>query len=226
MIGKLRIRFHVKIDSDNHKEFDFNQKTYTAITYPSFITLENMNNTNQNDSTKSIMITEKNIFSLITALNSMKNKLYNENLYIIENKKLVLLNDVAVKNTVTTQLYGGGIIAMKPSIVYDENDNQYEGVTLFINNTGNAIDLTIDELEAVLYCVTKVDFFTYSQLIINYFIYYYKVDTDNSHPVTTSSANSKYTNKPNIDWSSEPKTVANFKKGEDEFSKLLNPHND
>ena len=134
--------------------------------------------------------------------------------------------DIARKCSEQIGLYGGGMIAVIPTIVYDEDDNEYEGISLFINNSGNKVDLSIEELEATLYCLAKVDFFMYSQSIMNYFIYYYKVDTDHPLPSTEKSNLKRGIVKPSIDWNSGVKATANFRKGSDELEQLMNLHNE
>lgn len=216
--GKLRIRFHVKFDG-GHKEYDFNEKVYTALAYPSFVSLENVDipDTTMNG----VMITERNIFSALTATNKIIKNLCEHDIYATQRGNLIIYEDEAKKASVTTQLNGGGALLFKPSIVYDENDVGYEGAILFINNTNNVVNLTIDQLEGLRYCLSKIDFFVYSQLLVNYYISYYDINTNN--PVSMSSKQKSY-NKPQINWAApqqEPKANATFSKGKDEFAELM-----
>lgn len=214
---KLRMRFHVRFDTENmHKEFDYNDKVYASINYVSFITLENIANPEMNDLSKSIMITEKNIFSVITMLNAIINRLYKHDIYAYENEKLIIYDDEIKKHTIVTRLYGGGSLMVRPTIVYDENDMSYEGVTLFINNTMNGIDLPIDALESLRYYISKIDFFLYSQALINYHILYYGINN------STVEQKKQSTEKRYIQWEDKSGVSANFRRKGDEMLDLFN----
>lgn len=220
--SKLRIRFHVKIDNDGHKEYDFNNKVYTHINYQSHITMEIVTDNNlTNDMSHSMMITERNMFAVVNFLNKTINHIYRDDLYAMQNKKLILYDDIAKQCREVVQT-PTGILMSKPTIIYDENEMAYEGVSLFINNTHNMIDIPIDSLEAIRYNILKVDFILYTNSILNYYINYYKVNEDNP----TQTNNRFQSNKKHIDWNIQPDksyTTATFNRGKDEFDTLLNP---
>ena len=191
LLGKLRVRFHVKLDSNMHNEWDFNQQTYTSLSPISYVTIENTDNPGVDTS---VMITPGNIFSLITALNRIVKNIYEQPIYATRNGKLVMYDDEANKHRVMTQLYGGGALMFKPTIIYDQNETAYEGITMSINNTDNNVNLSIDQLEAFQYCIGKIDFTIYSQLLINYVVSYYGYNKDSKKPIQPNR-------KPVIDWS-------------------------
>lgn len=218
--SKFRIRFHVKIDNDSHKEYDFNNKVYTHINYQSYITMEILTDNNVNDMSNSMMITERNMFAIVNFLNKSINHIYKDDLYAMKNKKLIMYNDIA-KNCREVVQTPTGTLMSKPTIIYDENEMAYEGISLFINNTNNMIDIPIDSLEAIRYTILKVDFILYANSIVNYYINYYKVNSDN--PTQT---NKFQPSKKQIDWNVQPDkshTTATFNRGRDTFDTLLNP---
>ena len=220
-LGKLRVRFHVKFDIESsHREFDFNDNLYTSLNYSTFLTWDILSNNNTSDMSQSIMITERNIFSVISTLNSMVKKLYKHDIYAYEDDRLIIYEDEAKKHTLVSKLYGSGVIMFKPTIVYDENETSYEGVALYINNTGNIVELPIEALESLTYTMTHIDFFTYSQALVNYYMSYYGINVNN--PMSKGVDDKPNTKR--IDWS-EPAsstTTANFRRGVDEMDKLFN----
>lgn len=219
--GKLRIRFHLKLSEDVHREFSFGGKLYSSLNTMGFLTIEHTENQSFEDgNTASIMITDKNIYSVISALSDAIKNLYTYDIYYKEGGVLRLYEDEVDKYTVARKLYGGGVLMLRPSIIYDENETSYEGVTLFINSTNNNIDIPLEALEAVRYSLSKVDFFLYSQSMLNYYIYYYGVDKDNALPTDANSY------KPRVNWiENEPpkvETRATYRKEKDEFGAMFN----
>jgi len=184
ILGKMRLRFHVKLESDMHAEWEFNDSLYATINPSAFATIENTDKTGVESS---VMLTQSNIFSAITAVNKIIKNIYEKNIYATRNGKLVIYDDEANKHRTMTQLYGGGALLFRPAIVYDNNETSYEGATMFINNTDNAVNLSIDQLEAFRYALTKIDFYVYAQLLTNYAISYYKYDADTNTKRTNTN---------------------------------------
>lgn len=212
--NNFRIRFHVPID-EFHKEFTFNDKSYTTLSISSYITMEILNK-GKPEIGNSIMVTDKNIFSVITATDKIISNLYNEAIYAMNGDDLIIYSDMAEKHKVIRSL-GTGAIMYKPVIVYDTNEVSYEGVMLAINNTANSVELTIDHLEALRYCLTKIDFVAYSQLLINYYQSVYGGGAQ-ANKVTRNKP------RPKIVWDQpESTTTATFTRTTDEFGKLIDP---
>lgn len=213
-VNNLRIRFHVPLD-EYHNEFEFNNKLYTSLTVNPYITIEILTN-GKSDMTKSIVITDKNIFSIITATDTIISNICNNAIYAMDGTKVIIYSDMAEKYKVIRTLSNGAIM-YKPIIVYDNNDISYEGVALYINNTANSVELTMDMLDALRYCLSKIDFIAYSQLMINYYQTYYAGSV--SQPTHKE-------NKPKqkIDWSKPPQegmTTSTFTRNANEFEKLI-----
>lgn len=223
--NKLRVRFHVAFESDVHREFDYENKVYTSINNVGYLTLEvTQDKGSINDKSRSLMITEKSMFSIINFLNKTIDNLYKEDIYAYDNSRLVIYSDIADKCRVISRT-PYGILMSKPSIIYDANDIAYEGITLFINNTANIVELPIDMLEALRYTLLKVDFVLYSQALMNYYITYYKINDDNPYNNNQQKQQTR-NNRPVIDWTTKddnPQTMTKFVKRENQFDKLLNP---
>jgi hypothetical protein len=191
LLGKLRVRFHLKLDNNMHNEWDYNHQVYTSLSPVSYATIENTDNPGVETS---VMVTPGNIFSVITAANRIIKNIYEQPIYATRNGKLIIYDDEANKHRVLTQLYGSGALMFKPTIIYDQNETAYEGAALSINNTDNTVNLSIDQLEAFRYCITKIDFAVYSQLLMNYVVSYYGYNKD-------TNKSQQPGRKPSIDWS-------------------------
>ena len=64
---------------------------------------------------------------------------------------------------------------MAPTVVVDINDGKsYEGVQLSINRDEIYAELTLDEFEAMVHILEKIDLFVYSQELLNF---YYGIKT-------------------------------------------------
>lgn len=201
-------------------EYDYNDKMYTSLSISSYLTMEIYDKKSQHDISKSIMITDKNIFSVITATNTIIKNIYDNPIYATDRGKLIIYEDLAEKFKVIRH-FSNGAIMYKPVIIYDENDVSYEGARLCINNSGNYVDLTIESLEALRYCLTKIDFIAYSQLLYNYYELHYGGDVD-----VVKKKPEHYGGRPHIDWGfPTQQTTATFSRKKDDigFDKLLNP---
>ena len=83
---------------------------------------------------------------------------------------------------------------------------------VYVNNTNNIIQLSIDEYENLVYLLEKIDIINASQLLLNY----YMIHIMNAEKLN-NIASGKITNQQikTIDWvSNKPKTISNFRKEE------------
>lgn len=225
MYNKVRLRFHLKITEETHKEFKFGGKLYSSLNSLGFVTLEYMDGQyDYENNTTSVMITDKSIYGLLTALKDAINNLYTYDIYYKENGELRMYEEEANKYSIAKRLYGGGAIMLRPTIVYDENETSYEGISLCVNTTNNRIDLPLETLEALYYTLTKVDFFIYTQSLLTYYITYYNIDEENTYVVDNTALTLP---KPKVDWLNEqheePKVevTSTFRKQKDEFSAMF-----
>ncbi len=175
-----------------------------------FLTLEMVDDTSW-DKSKNLVITSKNLFQVQQALKTMINSLRNGDVYKARKKvnsdnssymELFIYTEDVKNNTLVIKLLGdsNSRLGIQPCIVTDECESQYEGVRLLINKQINAVEATLDELEALYYTLTKVDLFLYGQSMINYYMTHLK---DKS--VEVKSYNNKYNTDKKVVFDSKPK---------------------
>jgi len=214
----LILKLNVKIKNENstfHNEFSFGDKKYINININSYLTLEVPKTTeNQDyDPSKSFLIGLGNIGNVVKKLKNVLNNIYKENIFAIQNNNVIAYEDMVKKYTeqITIPRLGQALL-IKPAVIYDENETSYEGVNIYVNNSNNIISLSIDEYENFVYVLEHIDLFSYSQMLLNYFIVYAsnkdKINNFNMRKIT-------YRNK-TIDWNIENtgKVTSNYRKEE------------
>lgn len=71
------------------------------------------------------------------------------------------------------------IFELRPAVIVDKDNVEYEGAALSINTSENVGGLVLDELTAIRDILSKIDLFLYSQSLLNfYYIYRKKVEAD------------------------------------------------
>ena len=81
------------------------------------------------------------------------------------------LSMYSLTNDMKTLIYNVGDknrILIHPVIVEDKDGNSYEGSRIFFNRTSNFIELSYDELYSLRDIISDINFFLYSQALINY----------------------------------------------------------
>jgi len=155
-----------------HKKFEFNKVKYLTLNPSVYLSLDINNKEEEWDKSRSIMITQRNIYQLIKNFKTMLTNLYGDEIFAMNSKgEIVIYPDMVDKYTL--KIYNLGLnqrMILKPSIIYDENEVSYEGVIMYINNSDNFIELPIDAFESLFYTLSKVDIYTYSQQLLNYYV--------------------------------------------------------
>lgn len=223
-VQKLIVKFHVKfIDSEvrYHNDYEFNQTCYAVTNYPSYLSLEILQDKNNPwDPSNSVIVTQRNIFSIVKGLDKIIKNIYTNDIFAIKDGNIVAYTDEVKKNTVTVNIpFSKNAIMLIPGVIYDENNTSYEGATIYLNNTANGAGLVIDSLEALRDILSKVDFFLYSQSLVNYYLKYYNCNEDK--PVQREYKPRIERN--NVDFQTGAKVESNFvrNKSNDEFNNLL-----
>lgn len=62
---------------------------------------------------------------------------------------------------------GNHILQSYPTIVTDYQDKMYEGVTICIDRRDNTVNLSTDELSSLYYIISRTDFITLGQAMLN-----------------------------------------------------------
>lgn len=221
--GKLTVKIHVSIKTNPnepsdlfHNEFEFNNNVYLHLNPFVFITLERRtDNKNTWDKSGNIMLLQSNIHSFIRGIDEILENITIGKMFAAKNNgEIVLYKDEAIKNSVMIHLiHSNNTVKIMPGIVYDDNGTSYEGAIFYFNKIENDIPLTIEEMEGLRYLLTNIDLVTYSQLILNYFISYYKINKDN--PVNKYKGSNKPTHHVLFDDNDDNLVKSNFSKTEE-----------
>lgn len=159
-------------------DFEFNHKRYMKLNVNAFVTLEIPRQKDEEWSKdKSVSISSTTIYSVISAFNRIRQAFYEtdpkKQIFALNQQNEVIIYDKMATDYQETinHLGNNQFMLIKPAVVYVD-ETTYEGVRIFINNTSNAVDLTIDQFEALLYHITQINMFEYAQSLVNFFIAY------------------------------------------------------
>ena len=177
----LVVKIHIKLNKINnltntketfHKTYNVFGVKGIKIDVLTFLTLEIVADKENWDKTKSLMITPHSIYKILKPLKECRDAIYNNDIfYISTSKGLSIYADEAEKFTRTTKMNKENqSLFIKPALLFDENETSYEGVYLYLNKIENLVELSIEELDALVYILDKVDMFVYSQALLNYFV--------------------------------------------------------
>lgn len=109
------------------------------------------------DVSNSIRITDESMFKVVKSMNEFYKKLLRKDLFTYY-KSGSITCEARRDDKKTISLKTGGFVELEPGVIVDENTNEaLPGVFMYINVKENKIDLSIDEFEALLYRLTKVD---------------------------------------------------------------------
>ena len=144
-----------------------------GLDYFPFVTILNADSPIDDFRKSMVVMTMKNQHRVVKAFRKMLRVLYQEDIFFMDGntiKRYELQEDWIVRcNT------GKDIFVMAPTVVVDINDGKsYEGVQLSINRDEIYAELTLDEFEAMVHILEKIDLFVYSQELLNF---YYGIKT-------------------------------------------------
>lgn len=176
--NRLEVKFSTKIvlEDSNLKEtrlyqsiFEFDKKEYMLIETRASISVTYKAKDRPKLLTDSLYITDRNLYYFIALLKDMKEILYTkDDIFLTEKGHLEAINkDKYKKNLDGLGHNNKGYIY---HIVDGEYPNEIESVAIVINEIDNLVILDIDSFNGLIFALEKVDFFVYSQLLLNYFI--------------------------------------------------------
>lgn len=142
----------------------------------------------------SIILTHRNISHFCKGLRKMIKKFDDDIYYYTSSKKLKLK---AIDSSYLVQINNLGennVVELYPIVVNDKDLIEYEGVRICFNNDTNYADLSYDELVSLEEMVSRIDIFTYSQLLINYAMIVQQKVRVNEYRNNTISNNSQVLN--------------------------------
>lgn len=179
----VTLKFHVNLTSRGkdgvtdipnafHTVYENSNGKYITYDVNSYITLDIKDKSGYWDKSKSVLITPRNIFQLLTHLSKMIANIYREDCFYIENNDTKVNKETLEEYTVRAYNLGNNQrIVMQPSVVYETvEDTYYEGATFYLNNSENVFSIPIDLIETLYYTLNKVDFMVYTGTLLNYYL--------------------------------------------------------
>lgn len=211
----LVLKIHVRVFNEQgncHNEYEYMNNLYLKLDTNVYLTLEIVSDEWSKD--KTLLISQNNIQSIVSMIKKVIKDIYNENIFANKaDGEIIAYKDMVDKFTRKISLYGTNQqILIRPGVIYDDNEVSYEGAILYINKFENKAELPIEMLEALYYTLSNIDLFTYSQLLLNYYISYYKKSDENLF------ADNKKT--------FTPKPKVNFSDVKEEVESTYRPNND
>lgn len=178
----IQMRLHVNIkvkDMDGSikpciTELTYNNETQLKVDSKPYITLEMKTKKDEQWTRyKSVMLFNSNIPQLLYNCKMLQSDLLRDDLYYLKaNKTLQIYSDTAEK---TKRMISMGLnqqVLIKPTIIYDENDEAIEGILMCFYNMENNVHLTLDEFDELIYVLSKIDLFGYSQTLLTQWMLY------------------------------------------------------
>lgn len=157
---KLVIKLSVGLLDGTGKESFYSLYSAELYDYLTFNTSANVliqYKTNEPyDRNQYIHINDMNIFHWNKELSKFYQKLQRKDLFIYYTSGIIELN---AKDTdkQSISLRGGEFVELEPAVIYDKNGTPLPGVVMRINIRDHAVDLSMDEFEAILYKFNNLD---------------------------------------------------------------------
>ena len=172
------LKLHVNLKNGKYHFHNNFSPSILDININSFLTLE-VPATKENAMTKSFMIGNGNIGTVVKTMKQVLNSIYDEpKMFFKEDNKLFVNKDIACKHIGFVSIPRlNQALQIIPNVIIDEDETYYEGVHIFVNKGTNIISLAIDEFESLVYILEKSDITALSQLLLNYYISFITDDT-------------------------------------------------
>lgn len=225
-VNKLFAKILIMLHDENNTGFTDTAKTqsnedvyhYLSLSYFAMVILEINDKNISWDRKARIIMTQKNQYQIISGIKKAIDTIYKEGMYYYDNGTLCLSK---ITENDIVRIYNAGDsnkIVIVPNIVSDADTNQYEGVRIFVNDSTNSVDLTIDELETLYYNLSKIDLFLYSQGLINFYVSYLEKGVIIEQAKDGKKSKSLFTVNPDIEKQSTVKVIGStLKKDDDPF---------
>lgn len=154
------LKMHVKLVDEEGKPQNFNRiynGEYVHLNLDAFLTFEFKEG--EWDKSKSIILHKRNIVHFIKGLKKAIRNIYLPDTFYIEDGETKISSDSIKENTVYIYNLGANQrIVIQPSVIYEQTeDTYYEGVTIYINQSSNYIQIPLDVLEAFVYQLDKLN---------------------------------------------------------------------
>lgn len=171
------LKAHVKLVDEEGKPQNFNRiynGEYVHLNMDAFLTFEFKEG--EWDKSKSIILHKRNIVHFIRGLKQAIKNIYKEDTFYIEDGETKISSDSVKENTVLIYNLGANQrMVVAPSVIYEQNeDTYYEGVTIYINNAGNYVQVPLDLLEAFVYQLDKINIDDLAFKMVDFYVNHIK----------------------------------------------------
>lgn len=183
--NQLSIKVHCRLTKEVngimksfHNFFTYGDATYLSLEQFIYITVEIKRELTAWSKDQTIMITSKNIHQFLQGLKCMINickgndKIYYYTTRSDGSDKITVLDETIKEHNLQIRLLGDDMprILLHPSSKEDDYGEYHETIRIYLNRTTIYSDITIDEAESLYYNLSKVDFFQYGMMMIQYYI--------------------------------------------------------
>jgi hypothetical protein len=148
---------------------DVTNLTSLTLETSDFLYLEKLNWDRDVENEK-IFISYPHLFKMKRALRHVMKWFYAdefENLFIYNNNEIIFNSDYADERAEVYGLVSNKGVVIVPDVVEIETQ-QYEGITMFLNSNDQAVQMTIDQIEAFQDFFESFNLYQSSQMLINY----------------------------------------------------------
>lgn len=145
--------------------------SYGTVDLTGYLTIEIKEENAEWDPSRSIMITERNIYQFLKGLKQFIDNFYKKDTFEISEGKTIITRESIAENSVDIYISKGNVVRLSPAVIYDpQEDIYYEGAIIYLNKAVNSIEVHYTIIEALYRAIDKVDFPTYTMNFYRFFM--------------------------------------------------------
>lgn len=156
--------YHNEYMYDSEKYLDHSKLVTLKRSFDYFLSLENAKSYD-GDPKESIMIRPQDYYNIQYNLEIVRNWFNSQDMYAYKGEKLHLINPP--RPVTIAGLAAGKSIVIEPTVIIYEN-GEYEGVRLYLNNTANYADITLDRIMGFIYTMNVFNMYGAAQAMLAY----------------------------------------------------------
>lgn len=120
---------------------------------------------------KRLHLNYKNMYQFISGLKKFNDIMNNGDFFTYNKNGTIDLTFEKDKDEVfMSNLQFNQFVKLTPAIIHDCDDRPLAGMYMFINNTANIVDLSMDEFESILYLMDNLNISIESQALLNMYV--------------------------------------------------------
>lgn len=181
LIVKLNCRLTKEVNGvvrSFHNFFTYGDANYLNLEHYAYLTLEMKQELTAWNPDQRLILNSKNMQQFLKAFKYMINLCNrSQGLYIYTTQtdgtdKITISNDNIMSNIIKLKLLGDEMprIILHPSVKIDRDGKYKPAIRMYINRKTIYKDITIEEAESLYYNLSKVDFFQYGMMMIQYYV--------------------------------------------------------